>query len=55
MRNTGIDPLNIANEGRSLFVASGNRADEILEILRNDEAGRDSAVIGRISDRLPVK
>jgi hydrogenase expression/formation protein HypE len=51
----GFDPLNIANEGKVVIVASGNRADEILEILRNDEAGRDSAVIGRISDRLPGK
>lgn len=51
----GFDPLNVANEGKVVIVASGNCADEIMELLKNDEAGSDSAIIGRISDDFPGK
>jgi hydrogenase expression/formation protein HypE len=45
----GFDPLHIANEGKVLIVAPEYNAIEIIEVLKNYESGKDSAVIGRIT------
>ena len=46
----GFDPLYLANEGKMIIVAGRNEQDKILEILHDDELGRDAAVIGEITD-----
>jgi hydrogenase expression/formation protein HypE len=44
----GFDPLHIANEGKVLIVASEVYKEGILEILKNNELGRECSVIGRV-------
>ncbi len=46
----GLDPLYVANEGKCLLIVSPERTDEVLETLRDDELGRDAAVIGKVVD-----
>ncbi len=51
----GFDPLYIANEGKVLLVAGEEEAERILEIMRRNDLGKDSAIIGRIVGDHPGK
>ena len=42
----GIDPLNVANEGKALIGVRGIDAEEVVDILRSHPLGRRAAVIG---------
>jgi len=42
----GLDPLEVGNEGKILIGAVKEKAEEILEILRSTEEGRDAEIIG---------
>ncbi len=44
----GFDPLYLANEGKILIVAGKGSETEILDILRSDPLGKDSAIIGEV-------
>jgi hydrogenase expression/formation protein HypE len=44
----GLDPLHIANEGKVLIVAQKKYTSEIMGVLKNNELGKESAVIGRV-------
>jgi hydrogenase expression/formation protein HypE len=46
----GLDPLYIANEGKVIFVVPAAEAEDVVSALRNDEYGRNAAVIGEITD-----
>lgn len=45
----GLDPLQVANEGRLVAVVDPSAADEILEAMRATPAGAGAAIIGRVS------
>lgn len=45
----GFDPLYLANEGKLLLAVSPEEEEVILDILRSEPLGRESAVIGEIS------
>lgn len=49
----GLDPLQVANEGRLLVVVPSDQADRALEALRRCDDGRDATVIGRVVDEHP--
>jgi hydrogenase expression/formation protein HypE len=51
----GFDPLHIANEGKVLIVASEKDGMKILEVLKNNELGKKSAIIGRVVADHPGK
>jgi hydrogenase expression/formation protein HypE len=51
----GFDPLHIANEGKVLIVADENEGEHILEILRKNNLGIQSAIIGRVTSDHPGK
>ena len=51
----GLDPLYIANEGIFCAVVNAAIAEEMLETLRNDEAGRDAAIVGEVTLAHPGK
>lgn len=51
----GFDPLHIANEGKVLIVAGENEGIEILEVLKKNELGKRSTIIGRIVSDHPGK
>ncbi len=44
----GLDPLNIANEGKLIAVCAAEDADRLLAVMRAHPLGRDAAVIGRV-------
>jgi len=46
----GYDPLYLANEGRAVIIASEGCADRIMNSLLSHPLGRESAIIGRVSD-----
>jgi len=51
----GFDPLHIANEGKVLIVAGEKEGLEILEILKKNELGKKSTIIGRVVSDHPGK
>jgi hydrogenase expression/formation protein HypE len=44
----GIDPLHIANEGKVIMVAAEQEGHKIMDLLKRNEYGIESAVIGRV-------
>ena len=51
----GMDPLYLANEGKALIIADGNQADSIVRLLQKSLYGKESAVIGTVTDDYPDK
>jgi hydrogenase expression/formation protein HypE len=51
----GFDPLYIANEGKVVMVVAQDDVDNVLDALRRDPLGKDSAVIGEIVTDHPGK
>lgn len=49
----GLDPLQVANEGKLLAVVPADAADAVLAAMRSHEHGREAVVIGRIVDGHP--
>lgn len=47
----GFDPIYVANEGKIIIVAGADVADEILAELQKTEEGKDSRIIGEITDK----
>jgi hydrogenase expression/formation protein HypE len=45
----GIDPLEVANEGKVIMGVPPSSVDEVLAVLRNHKYGRDAAVIGVVT------
>ncbi len=50
----GLDPMQIANEGRLVAVVAADRADTVLEAMRGTASGTGAALIGAVSDRHPT-
>ncbi|WP_440951657.1 hydrogenase expression/formation protein HypE [Methanococcoides sp. FTZ1] len=46
----GIDPLEVANEGKAIIGVKAEHAEEVLAILREHEYGKDAAIIGEATD-----
>jgi len=46
----GIDPLEVANEGKVVMGVSGEDADEVLAAIRRHKYGRDAMIIGTVTD-----
>jgi len=44
----GIDPLQVANEGKVIMGVAEEDAEKILAALRSHHYGRDAAIIGRV-------
>lgn len=42
----GLDPLNVANEGKLLAVVAPERAERLLEVMRAHPLGREAAIVG---------
>lgn len=46
----GIDPLEVANEGKAIMGVAADDAEAILAALRSHPYGRDAAIIGRVTE-----
>jgi len=47
----GLDPLYLANEGKLIAIVPAESADAILTRMRNHPAGKQSAVIGEVTEK----
>ncbi|EGX99453.1 hydrogenase expression/formation protein HypE [Nitrospirillum viridazoti Y2] len=45
----GLDPLNVANEGKLICVCEPEDAETLLAVMRNHAEGRDAALIGHVT------
>ena len=48
----GIDPLEIGNEGKVVFGVVKEKAEEILEIMKNHPYGKNADIIGEATDEI---
>lgn len=46
----GLDPLYLANEGKLVAICPTEKAEQLLAVMRNHRLGRDSAIIGTVTD-----
>lgn len=46
----GLDPLNVANEGKAVIVLPAEHAGRALNLLRAHSLGRQAAIIGNVGD-----
>ena len=44
----GIDPLEVANEGKVVMGVPAEDAEKILQVLRMHKYGKNAAIIGRV-------
>jgi len=51
----GLDPLEIANEGKAIIAVRPECAEYVLELLKQHPYGKYAAVIGDVSDEKPGK
>lgn len=51
----GFDPVYIANEGKLLAFVSTEYANKVLEVIRQDNAGKDACIIGEVISDNPGK
>jgi hydrogenase expression/formation protein HypE len=49
----GYDPLHVANEGKVLIVVPHTCASDIMKTMKNNESGKDCAIIGRVVNDHP--
>ncbi|GAB4319240.1 MAG: hydrogenase expression/formation protein HypE [Promethearchaeota archaeon] len=49
----GLDPYEVACEGRALLAVPPDVSDEVLSMLRNHELGRDAAIVGEAKAERP--
>jgi len=46
----GIDPYEVANEGKVIMGVEADKADKTLEAIRNTKYGRDAQIIGEVTE-----
>jgi hydrogenase expression/formation protein HypE len=51
----GLDPYNIACEGRALLSVDRNYSDQILEKIKSTSIGKDAAIIGEVKSENPKR
>jgi len=51
----GFDPLYVANEGKIVLVVDKDDAENVVDVLRTDEFGKESRIIGEITKDHPGK
>jgi len=51
----GLDPMYVANEGVFLVVVDSSIENEVLELMKNHDKGKNTAVVGKITNKHPNK
>ncbi len=51
----GLDPLYVANEGKIVIISSPEDAQGIVDVMKQNEYGKDAAIIGEIDSHYPGK
>lgn len=47
----GLDPLYLANEGKVVAIVPADQAQAVLSVMRQHEAGKDSVIVGTVSEQ----
>jgi len=47
----GLDPLELGNEGKAVIAVVPEKADEVLEAIREDPLGKNAEIIGEVSNK----
>jgi hydrogenase expression/formation protein HypE len=47
----GLDPLNVANEGKAVVICSQSSAEKVLSILRSHSLGAEARIIGKVEEK----
>jgi hydrogenase expression/formation protein HypE len=50
-RMLGIDPYTVANEGKAVIGVRENKAQELLEVMRGTQQGKNAQIIGEVKNR----
>jgi hydrogenase expression/formation protein HypE len=51
----GLDPLYLANEGKLIAICPPNEAERLLEVMKNHPLGRQTRIIGRVTEENPKR
>lgn len=46
----GIDPFEVANEGKVVMGVKADKAEDVLKAIRSDKYGKDAAIVGEVVD-----
>lgn len=49
----GLDPLNVANEGKSLIISSKADSAQVLKTIKSHKLGKEAAIIGNVVSEHP--
>ena len=49
----GLEPLYLANEGKCLAVVEADEAENIVNLMKQQEEGREAVIIGRLQEGKP--
>ena len=50
----GLDPYEVANEGKVVMGVEADKAEETLEAIRKTKYGKDAQIIGEVTDNVHV-
>jgi hydrogenase expression/formation protein HypE len=50
----GLDPLEVGNEGKIIIAVVRERAEEVLGLLRETDAGKEAELIGEATSDIDV-
>jgi hydrogenase expression/formation protein HypE len=51
----GFDPLHLANEGKAMFIVAAEKAEEILQDMKETNIGKNARIVGVVTFRNPGK
>lgn len=51
----GLDPLYLANEGKLIAICPAEDAERLVEVMRSHPLGKESRIIGRVTEEHPEK
>ena len=51
----GLDPMHVANEGKLVVILPAEKADAVLDRMKQNKYGKDAVIIGRVVDEHPGK
>jgi hydrogenase expression/formation protein HypE len=49
----GLDPLYVANEGIFIVVVKAEIAEQVIEVLKTSDIGKNAAIIGTVTNDHP--
>jgi hydrogenase expression/formation protein HypE len=51
----GLDPYQVANEGKAIIAVKATKADEVLKTIKSTKLGKDARIIGEVTEDNPKR